>query len=53
MRSASKLLAIVAMVGVAFAAFADIPPASKVMGDAKAKAKAENKNVLVMFDASW
>jgi hypothetical protein len=53
MRSASKLLAVVATIGLALAAVADMPPAAKVMSDAQAKAKVQKKNVLVMFDASW
>lgn len=34
-------------------AFADKPAASSVMSDAQMRAKREQKNIFVMFDASW
>lgn len=50
----NKLVAIGVFLAVAFASFAEKPPsADKVLSEARAKAKAEQKNVLVVFGASW
>lgn len=38
---------------LASAAVAETPSADKVLGDAKAQARKERKNVLVIFHASW
>ena len=44
----------VALLAVCFVnALADAKSATEIMNAAQSKARAEKKNVLVMFDASW
>jgi thioredoxin-related protein len=46
--------AVIVLLAVALVSFAEKPPsADKILSDARAKAKAEQKNVLLIFGASW
>lgn len=53
MKISSRAVSFALLATLASAAIADTPSADKVLGDAKAQAKKEHKNVLVIFHASW
>lgn len=50
----NRLIALSVFLAVALAGLAEKPPsADKILSDARAKAKAEQKSVLLVFGASW